>query len=96
MSLHIQMSEEAEAELRKSAMRNRISSLSASILLIVLGGLILFLTAVYIAKEVPAEFVAPHLQGRLPLLQRRAERNRGRGCGQPHRHGPRRARHGLA
>ena len=58
MSLHIQMSEEAEAELRKSAMRNRISSLSASILLIVLGGLILFLTAVYIAKEVPAEFVA--------------------------------------
>ena len=58
MSLHIQMSEEAEAELRKSAMRNRLSSLTASLLLIVLGGLILFLTAIYIAKEVPAEFVA--------------------------------------
>ncbi len=58
MSLHIQMSEEAEAELRKSALRNRLSSLGASLLLIVLGGLILFFTAVLIVKETAAEFVS--------------------------------------
>ncbi len=58
MSLHIQMSEEAEAELRKNALRNRLSSLGASLLLIVLGGLILFFTAVLIVKETAAEFVS--------------------------------------
>lgn len=58
MSLHIQMSEEAEAELRKSARRNQLSSLAASLMLVLIGGGTLFFTALVIATEQPAEFIA--------------------------------------
>lgn len=58
MSLHIQMSEEAEAELRRTARRNQLSSLAASLMLILIGGGTLFFTALVIATEQPAEFIA--------------------------------------
>ena len=58
MAIHIQMSEEAEREMRRAALRNKISSLLACLLLVGGGGLILTLTVVLIASEAPAEFLA--------------------------------------
>lgn len=58
MALHIQMSEEAEAELRKAALRTKISSTLACLAFMVLGGAILYLTAVFIVQEIPAVFVS--------------------------------------
>lgn len=58
MALHIQMSEEAEAELRRAALRNKLSSIGACILFMLLGGGLLFFTAIYIAGEIPAEFIS--------------------------------------
>ena len=58
MALHIQMSEEAEAELRKSAMVNQLSSIAASLVFMVLGGLILYFSVILIAGESPVEFLA--------------------------------------
>lgn len=52
------MSEEAEAELRRDARRNQLSSLAASLMLILIGGGTLFFTALVIATEQPAEFIA--------------------------------------
>lgn len=57
MSLHVQMSPQAEAALRRSAWFNRFSALAASTACIVLGGGMLFFTAVYIATEQAAEFI---------------------------------------
>lgn len=58
MAIHIQMSEEAEQEMRRASLRNKLSSLLACILLVGGGGLILTLTVVLIAVEAPAEFLA--------------------------------------
>lgn len=58
MSLHIQMSEEAERELRRTALRNKLSSLAACLAFILLGGCILYFTVILIAGEVPAAFMA--------------------------------------
>lgn len=58
MAIHIQMSEEAEQEMRRASMRNKLSSLLACLLLVGGGGLILTLTVVLIAQEMPAEFLA--------------------------------------
>ncbi len=57
MALHIQMTEEAEAELRKAATRNKLSSTAAGILFLVLGGLILFFTVILIAGPSDPEFL---------------------------------------
>ena len=58
MAIHIQMSEEAEREMRRAALRNKLSSLLACLLFVGGGGLILTLTVVFIASEAPAEFLA--------------------------------------
>lgn len=58
MALHIQMSEEAEAELRKAALRTKISSTLACLIFMLLGGGILYLTAVFIVQEIPSVFMA--------------------------------------
>ena len=57
MALHIQMTEEAEAELKKAAARNKISSAAAGTLFLVLGGLILFFTVILIAGPSDPEFM---------------------------------------
>ncbi len=58
MAIHIQMSEEAEAELRKEALKNKLSAVLACILFVVLGGGILFFTAVFIVGDTPVSFLA--------------------------------------
>ena len=57
MSLHIQMAEEAEAELKKQSTRNKVSSSLAGLLFILLGGLILYLTVILIAGPSDPEFM---------------------------------------
>ena len=44
MALHIQMSEEAEKELRKAELRNKLSSIGACLLFMLLGGGLLVFT----------------------------------------------------
>ncbi len=58
MALHIQMSEEAERELRRSALRNQLSSILASLLVMCGGGAILFFAVILIVQEAPAVFVS--------------------------------------
>lgn len=58
MALHIQMSEEAEKELRKAELRNKLSSIGACLLFMLLGGGLLVFTTIYIAGEIPAEFIS--------------------------------------
>lgn len=58
MALHIQMSEEAEAQLRRNALRNKLSSMAACLLFMVLGGGILYTSVILIAGETPVEFLA--------------------------------------
>lgn len=58
MALHIQMSEEAEAELRKNAMKNKLSSIAACVLFMLLGFLVLYLSAVFIVGDSPVSFLA--------------------------------------
>ena len=57
MALHIQMSEEAEAQLRKDAFRSKFTSFAAMAALIFFGGAILYFTVVLIAIEQEAEFI---------------------------------------
>ena len=57
MSLHIQMTEEAEAELKKAATRNKVSSTLAGLLFMFLGGLILYFTVILIAGPSDPEFM---------------------------------------
>lgn len=57
MSLHIQMSEETEAELRKANLRNKISSTLACLLFMVLGGGILYFATIYIVGDIPVAFI---------------------------------------
>ncbi len=58
MSLHIQMSEEAEAELKKSARRNKLSSLAASLLFCGGGGLALWGAVILIEQAPMPNFLA--------------------------------------
>ncbi len=58
MALHIQMSEEAEKELKKSALRNQLSSIFASLAVMILGGGALFFAVILIVQEAPAVFVS--------------------------------------
>ncbi len=58
MSLHIQMSEEAEAELQRTARRNKISSMSVCLAFLLLGGAALYFAVNYIMQDPPAVFVA--------------------------------------
>ena len=57
MALHIQMSEEAEAQLRKDALRSKLTSFGAMAALIAFGGAILYFTVILIAIEQEAEFI---------------------------------------
>lgn len=52
------MSEEAEAELRKNAMKNKLSSIAACVLFMLLGFLVLYLSAVFIVGDSPVSFLA--------------------------------------
>ncbi len=58
MALHIQMSEEAEALLRKEALKNKLSSVLACVLFMLLGFGILYFTAVFIVGDTPVSFLA--------------------------------------
>ena len=58
MALHIQMSEDAEKELRRAELRNKLSSIGACLLFMLLGGGLLVFTTIYIAGEIPAEFIS--------------------------------------
>ncbi len=58
MALHIQMSEEAEKELKRSALRNQLSSILASLIVMVGGGALLFFAVILIVQEAPAVFVS--------------------------------------
>ncbi|MBQ4613410.1 MAG: hypothetical protein IJB31_00585 [Akkermansia sp.] len=58
MALHIQMSDEAEKELRRAELRNKLSSIGACLLFMLLGGGLLVFTTIYIAGEIPAEFIS--------------------------------------
>ena len=51
------MTEEAEAELKRLATRNKVSSTAAGLLFLVLGGLILFFTVILIAGPSDPEFM---------------------------------------
>lgn len=56
MALHIQMTPEAEVRLKRIALRNKLSSLLACIMFFLVGGSILYFTAIYISKAMPAAF----------------------------------------
>ena len=58
MALHIQMSEEAEAELRRNALRNKLSSVLACALFMLMGFGILYFTAVFIVGDTPVSFLS--------------------------------------
>ncbi len=57
MAFHVQMSDEVEASLRKSALKNKISSVLACILFMLMGGSILYFTAIFIVGENPSSFL---------------------------------------
>lgn len=52
------MSEEAEAQLRKASMRNKLSAILSCLLFLLLGGAILAFAVIYIAKPAQASFVS--------------------------------------
>ncbi len=60
MALHIQMTQRAEAALKRAATRNKVSSTAVGILFLLLGGLILFFTVIFIAGQAEPEFM-PYL-----------------------------------
>ena len=51
------MSEEAEAQLRKASLRNKLSAILSCLLFLLLGGGILFYVAIHIMKPAPASFL---------------------------------------
>lgn len=57
MSLHIQMSQEAQLTLERTRRRNQLSSFAASAGGLLLGGLIMFSTVLYVAMEEVPEFI---------------------------------------
>ncbi|MFI3243020.1 MAG: hypothetical protein R3Y56_02060 [Akkermansia sp.] len=56
MAIHIQMSEEAEKELRRTALRNKLSSLLACLIFMLVGGSILYFSVILISKALPPAF----------------------------------------
>ncbi len=58
MALHIQMSEEAEKELKRTLLRNQLSSILASLAIMLGGGSLLFFAVILIVQEAPAVFVS--------------------------------------
>jgi len=56
MALHIQMSDDAIAILKKNALRNNLSSIAACLALILLGGSVLFFSLIYIDIATEAQF----------------------------------------
>ncbi len=58
MALHIQMSEEAERELKRSALRNQLSSIAASLALMLFGGGALAFAVILIVQEPPPAFIS--------------------------------------
>lgn len=57
MSIHINMTPEAEAELRKTALRNRISSLLVCLLCVGLGGMALYFSVIMLEGEKLTSFI---------------------------------------
>ncbi len=57
MAIHIQMSEEAEAEMKKAAFRNRVSSLAVCLACLLLGGLALYFTVIALEAPSVASFI---------------------------------------
>ncbi|MCI7699140.1 MAG: hypothetical protein MSQ05_07110 [Akkermansia sp.] len=58
MALHIEMSPEAEAELRKSATRNKVTSAALALLLISLAATVLYFAVKIIVKTVEPSFIS--------------------------------------
>ncbi len=58
MSLHIQMSEEAETQRKKAALRNQLSSILTSLAVMGGGAALLFSSMILILKEAPSAFIA--------------------------------------
>ena len=58
MAIHIQMSEDAEKELKKASLRNKLSALLSCILFILLGGGILVYVVYNVVAAEPASFVS--------------------------------------
>ncbi len=56
MALHFQMTPEAQAQLRSQAQRNKLSSLLACTIFMLVGGSILYFTAIFISKAMPPAF----------------------------------------
>lgn len=56
MALHVQMTPEAEVRLKRIALRNKLSSFLACLIFFLVGGSILYFTAIYISKAMPAAF----------------------------------------
>ncbi len=56
MAIHIQMSEEAEKQLRRTALRNKLSSLLACLVFMLVGGSILYFSVILISKAMPPAF----------------------------------------
>jgi hypothetical protein len=58
MAIHIQMSEEAESQLKRASLRNKLSAVLSCLLFLLLGGAILAFAVIYIAKPQQASFVS--------------------------------------
>ncbi len=58
MALHIQMSEDAEKDMKKTYIRNQVTSILVSLLCILLGGGALYCAVILIVQEPPAVFVS--------------------------------------
>ena len=58
MAIHIQMSEEAERELKKASLRNKLSAILSCLLFLLLGGGILCYVVINVLKPAPAAFVS--------------------------------------
>ena len=71
MSLHIEMTPEAEAELKRTVQRNRLSSIAIAVLCCFLGGLTLYLTVKLFEEQEPAALTTytPPLEDLPPTKQ---------------------------
>ncbi len=58
MSIHIQMSEDAEKALKKASLRNKLSALLSCMLFLLLGGAILVYVVYHVIEAAPASFVS--------------------------------------
>ncbi len=71
MSLHIEMTPEAEAEMKRTVQRNRLSSIAIAVLCCFLGGLTLYLTVKLFEEQEPAALTqyTPPLEDLPPTKQ---------------------------